>query len=417
MFEEFPNCKISNEFDIKEFVEKNTTSTNRTRWLTLVLIVATVLVFIGFYNSTKKSWATYRVKSLEGFENLPENNASLDIDKPIPLPDDYFGKRDFNDEGKFEGFGLKNFACRFVRSQESNSKEINSYIFDFFNERTIELIKDECSSENIVNEPTENFEDAVKGDLDRLLIDRFLYSEERFPCIAAQPQDEIKEVDKTLRQSPTPTPAPSPDKDRRCKNSNGNIDRSEETQKLLSITTDINSLLELKERDLIRMNRLLLEETYPKSIRKSRIRIPNEEKQIIKGIPAWIAYDDNVRFIKIPVLGFSIDVNDLGLIGGISIFIILCLLRYSQSREIKNLKISFKEAFYHDKLCHFYHSLAMQQVLTVAPMESVERNKLLSILAKFIYLLPVIVIAWGFGYDYGPFISITYLNGTMLNGN
>jgi hypothetical protein len=358
MNEESPLCKIGEDFEIKEFVDINTASANRTRWLTLVLIVATVLIFIGFFNSMNVSWARYRINALKKFENLPENNVQIKSQEK-PLLDPYFGVNDFRDNGNYKGYGFKQFACKF-RQAPNDLNSISHYIFISLNNRTKQLL-DECSTEN---SPSRYFVEAVQGDLDRVLNDRFLYNSVRFPILL-------------------------------------NIERKDETKRLLAISSEkLDSILNLEEKYLIRMNRLLLEETYKNEILESKIHIPSNEKIIAKEIPARIAYDDNVMFIKIPVFGIAIDVNDLGFIGGISIFIILCLLRFGISREIKNLNISFKEAFQHNKLCKFYHSLAMHQVLTVPNMEGETTNKQLVILSKLVYLMPVVVLCFGVGYDF-----------------
>lgn len=118
------------------------------------------------------------------------------------------------------------------------------------------------------------------------------------------------------------------------------------------------------------------------------------QHEVVRG------YVDNVRFINIPVFGIAIEVNDLGLIGSISFIIVLLLLRFSLSREIKNLNILFREAVLHKELCHFYHKLAMRQVFTVPEMKDQERNRMLSIGSKIVYFLPFLIITFGIGYDF-----------------
>src|SRR5262249_6397538 len=51
---------------------------------------------------------------------------------------------------------------------------------------------------------------------------------------------------------------------------------------------------------------------------------------------------DNVHMVKIPILGNSFDINDLGLIGGIAIFVLMFILRFTLTREASNLKIAFQ---------------------------------------------------------------------------
>lgn len=112
------------------------------------------------------------------------------------------------------------------------------------------------------------------------------------------------------------------------------------------------------------------------------------------------AYVDNVRFIKLPFFGIAIDVNDLGVIGGMGLFMIMLVMRFSLSREVKNLNVSFREAFYAEKLKQFYHALAMRQVFTVPEMLGERRNRWLAIAPKIVCILPPAVLTLGIGYDH-----------------
>lgn len=126
-----------------------------------------------------------------------------------------------------------------------------------------------------------------------------------------------------------------------------------------------------------------------------------DKKQFLRDLQHSVmrGYIDNVRYVNIPVFGIAIDINDLGLIGGLGLVIILFLLRFSLSREIKNLNILFREAFRHDKLCDFYHSLAMQQVFTVPEMKGESKNTLLNIASKIVYFMPSAAILFAVAYD------------------
>ncbi len=112
------------------------------------------------------------------------------------------------------------------------------------------------------------------------------------------------------------------------------------------------------------------------------------------------AYVENIRFVRAPFFGIAFDVNDLGLVGGVAVIIILLLMRYSLSREIKNLNISLREAVDHGKLPAFYHALAMRQVFTVPHMKGEKRNKWLGVAPRIISILPAIVFLLGVSYDY-----------------
>jgi hypothetical protein len=112
------------------------------------------------------------------------------------------------------------------------------------------------------------------------------------------------------------------------------------------------------------------------------------------------AYVENVRFVRVPFVGVAFDVNDLGMIGGIGLILILFVMRYSLSREIKNLNFSFREAARLNQYGEFYHALAMRQVLTVPHMAGETRNRLLAVSPQFVHVLPALIFLGGVAYDY-----------------
>jgi len=111
-------------------------------------------------------------------------------------------------------------------------------------------------------------------------------------------------------------------------------------------------------------------------------------------------YVENVRFVKVPFFGIVFDVNDLGTIGGLALITVLVLLRYSLSREIKNLNVSFEESVLHGRLCAFYHALAMRQLFTVPDMRGETRNWKLARLPEFVGVIPAIIFSLGVSYDF-----------------
>ncbi len=121
------------------------------------------------------------------------------------------------------------------------------------------------------------------------------------------------------------------------------------------------------------------------------------------------SYVENVRFVRVPFFGIAFDVNDLGTIGGIGLITILLLLRYSLSREIKNLKISFREAKRHKELRYFYYALAMRQVLTVPPMKGEKVNRLLVLGPKVICVSPAFLFLLVVSNDYFTIFSFPNL--------
>jgi hypothetical protein len=105
--------------------------------------------------------------------------------------------------------------------------------------------------------------------------------------------------------------------------------------------------------------------------------------------------------IHVPILGFTIDANDLGLLGGVGFIVILACYRFFLSREIDNLRISFDEAKYggFHKLDEFYKLLAMRQVFTVPHTGYINRSIFLRATPKLLNWLPVFILAAILGND------------------
>jgi hypothetical protein len=103
------------------------------------------------------------------------------------------------------------------------------------------------------------------------------------------------------------------------------------------------------------------------------------------------SYVDNSLVIHVPFFGFSFDVNDLGLLGGLSFLVILGCFRFFLSREVDNLHISFDEAKRLGKLPEFYTLLAMRQVFTVPDTQQITRSKFLLYTPKVICWFPLVV--------------------------
>jgi hypothetical protein len=71
--------------------------------------------------------------------------------------------------------------------------------------------------------------------------------------------------------------------------------------------------------------------------------------------------------VSIPFFGSAFDINDLGMFAGVSFFIILLLFRFSLFRELRNVRLVFKQAKTVEQLELCYNRLTMQQVLTSPP--------------------------------------------------
>lgn len=89
------------------------------------------------------------------------------------------------------------------------------------------------------------------------------------------------------------------------------------------------------------------------------------------------AYVDNVYFIRVPFFGVAFDINDLGSIGGLSLIVILIMLRLNLRNFIVSLRIGFKAARnpdfpeFHEQ---FYDVLAGRQLFAFPDLEDSEQD-------------------------------------------
>ena len=67
---ELEDVRIGDTFDIEKSAELVDDATQRTRWITIVLVAATVIIFIGFYNSRRESWAQHRLETIYNNEYI-----------------------------------------------------------------------------------------------------------------------------------------------------------------------------------------------------------------------------------------------------------------------------------------------------------------------------------------------------------
>lgn len=102
-------------------------------------------------------------------------------------------------------------------------------------------------------------------------------------------------------------------------------------------------------------------------------------------------YVDSSYVIRVPFFGFRVDVNDLGVLGGISFVVILAMLRFCISREVENLKTYFLAAERCNRLKEFYTLLAMCQVFTIPASRTIKRDWFLIWAPKVFCFLPVVV--------------------------
>lgn len=110
-------------------------------------------------------------------------------------------------------------------------------------------------------------------------------------------------------------------------------------------------------------------------------------------------YVDTHYIVRVPVFGFAIDANDLGMLGGVGFVVILVVFRFCVSREIDNIVLSFRAAKRLGMLSQFYHLLAMRQVFTVPDDGIINRGVLLRWLPKAFCFGPLAVHLGVTGHD------------------
>lgn len=112
------------------------------------------------------------------------------------------------------------------------------------------------------------------------------------------------------------------------------------------------------------------------------------------------AYVDSAFLVKVPFFGVTVDVNDLGLLGGIGITLVLAMCTLCLAREVENLDAAFCEAGGLGKKKELYTLLAMRQVFTIprASIGSTEqgslarrRNGLAVLMPRAMYIVPPLV--------------------------
>jgi len=102
---------------------------------------------------------------------------------------------------------------------------------------------------------------------------------------------------------------------------------------------------------------------------------------------------NNAIFIKVPVFNVTFDVNDLGLIGGISITIIYFLLLYSlinRYNQIDNAFHLIKGIKSKEEQKSAYFLISMDQVLTLP--RNIRKFKLVRLLPRTFYFYPIIIL-------------------------
>jgi len=117
-----------------------------------------------------------------------------------------------------------------------------------------------------------------------------------------------------------------------------------------------------------------------------------------------------IYLIRVPILGVSFDVNDLGIFSGLTFTMLLTLFWFTLEREEENLKLTFEYAERKNKLKDVYTYLSMGQVLTIPQKDNASVSKFWQHLPKAIYMGPWVVSILIFINDIGTLESGFVLN-------
>lgn len=116
--------------------------------------------------------------------------------------------------------------------------------------------------------------------------------------------------------------------------------------------------------------------------------------------------------VRVPFVGFTFDVNDLGLFAAAGFTILMTLYRFYLAREYDNLKLAFSEAAHvsDEELESFYKLISMRQVFTVPKSDSGTPTRFRKAITSAITWLPLPVLIYVSADD----LTTTNI-GTVLN--
>lgn len=105
-------------------------------------------------------------------------------------------------------------------------------------------------------------------------------------------------------------------------------------------------------------------EVKRKALESNRQELCNEEYAMLTSLYDAMqkSASDTKYTVRVPFFGIAFDINDIGILGGFSLWIILILLRLSLRHQIISLRVGFKEAFAGGHEKDFYQILAARQV-------------------------------------------------------
>ena len=112
----------------------------------------------------------------------------------------------------------------------------------------------------------------------------------------------------------------------------------------------------------------------------TRLLTPAEARKHLENLHN--SFVEKTMNVSVPFLGITLDINDLGLLGGITFSLLLTWLLFSLRREAENLQILFSKAT-DEVLPTVYQLLEMTQVLTI-PVQRKGKSRHIVAASRFI---------------------------------
>ncbi len=126
---------------------------------------------------------------------------------------------------------------------------------------------------------------------------------------------------------------------------------------------------------------------------KVDIRNPDDKQQVFQEVQELRKVRiEKIRLIQVPFFGAAFDMNDMGVFAGITFAIVLLWVRFSLSRQLSNFRLAFKAAEKQRKSKLCYELLAMQQVLSVPPIEGEKQKRIWRFISKALFIIPVLIL-------------------------
>ncbi len=108
---------------------------------------------------------------------------------------------------------------------------------------------------------------------------------------------------------------------------------------------------------------------------------------------------EHVLYVRVPVLGVAFDINDLGVLSGITLTVLLLWSRFALWHEQRNLQLCMAESKAEDRKA-VYRYLAMRQLLTIPPkLADPNSARIWGWLVLILFCLPGLVYGFVVGYD------------------